>query len=57
MKIIELTSKEAMMAHIDVLQELYPNLTQEYYSQLLDQMLGNNYTGWAQKCGADPTWS
>ncbi len=43
MTIVELTTKEEMLAHLEVMQELYPNLTLEYYNQLLDQMLGNNY--------------
>lgn len=43
MTIVELTTKEEMLAQIEVLQELYPKLTSAYYEQLLDQMLGNNY--------------
>lgn len=43
MIVVELKTKDEMLVHIDVLQELYPNLTPAYYGQLLDQMLGNNY--------------
>jgi GNAT superfamily N-acetyltransferase len=43
MIVVELKTKDEMLAHIDVLNELYPNLTPEYYEQLLDQMMGNNY--------------
>ena len=43
MIVVELKTKEEMLAHLDVLQELYPNLTTDYYNQLLDKMLGNNY--------------
>ncbi len=43
MIVVELKTKEEMLAHLDVMQELYPNLTTDYYNQLLDKMLGNNY--------------
>ncbi len=38
-----LTDKTAMLANLDVLQELYPSLTLEQYSQELDLMLPHNY--------------
>lgn len=38
-----LKEKSAMLAHLDVLQELYPSLTPEQYSDELDLMLPHNY--------------
>jgi GNAT superfamily N-acetyltransferase len=38
-----LKEKSAMLANLDVLQELYPSLTAEQYSQELDLMLPHNY--------------
>lgn len=45
MIIRELTSKEEMLQHLDVLQDLYPSLTMEEYSRDLDEMLPNNRYG------------
>lgn len=39
----ELTSMEEMLLYLPVMQELYPNLTVEYYSGLLERMLPHNY--------------
>lgn len=39
----ELTTKEEMLKQLPVMQELYPELTFEYYEQMLDQMLPHNY--------------
>ena len=38
-----LPEKEQMLAHLDVLQELYPSLTHEQYDQELELMLPHNY--------------
>jgi GNAT superfamily N-acetyltransferase len=38
-----LTEKLQMLAHLDVLQELYPSLTYEQYNQELELMLPHNY--------------
>ena len=38
-----LAEKEQMLAHLDVLQELYPSLTHEQYDQELELMLPHNY--------------
>jgi len=43
LKVIELTTKEQMLEQLDVIQFLYPEFTIEKYSNLLDQMLRNNY--------------
>lgn len=43
MYIKELTTKAEMLEQLAVLQELYPNLTEAYYSQLLDEMIPHNY--------------
>jgi GNAT superfamily N-acetyltransferase len=45
MTLKELNTKEEMMQHLDVLQELYPSLTAEEYSRDLDEMLPNNRYG------------
>jgi GNAT superfamily N-acetyltransferase len=49
-----LTDKQQILAHLDVLQELYPSLTIEQYDQELDLMLPHNYSQLAvyddQKC-------
>lgn len=45
MTIRELTSKEEMLQHLDVLQDLYPSLTLEEYARDLDEMLPNNRYG------------
>lgn len=43
MHIKELAGKEEMLAHLDVVQHLYPKLTLEKYAEMLDFMLPNNY--------------
>jgi len=43
MYIKELTTKTEMLEQLAVMQELYPQLTETYYSELLDQMLPHNY--------------
>jgi GNAT superfamily N-acetyltransferase len=43
MYIKELTSKEEMLEHLPVMQELYPELTAAYYSEMLEKMLPHNY--------------
>ena len=40
----ELTEKEEMLAHLEVIQYLYPNLSYEAYEQMLTDMLPNNYS-------------
>ena len=39
-----LSEKQQMLAHLDVLQELYPSLTAEQYAIELDLMLPHNYS-------------
>lgn len=39
----ELTTKEAMLEQLSVMQELYPQLTEDYYAEMLDRMLPHNY--------------
>lgn len=41
----ELPSKEAMLELLVIMQELYPSLTRESYSNDLDEMLQNNHYG------------
>lgn len=43
MYIKELTSKEQMLEYLSVIQELYPELTADYYGEMLDKMLPHNY--------------
>lgn len=43
MDIQELTSKEAILDQIEILNEMYPNLTKEVLSKELDSMLKHNY--------------
>ena len=45
MTIRELKGKDEMLVHLSVMQELYPTLTKEAYSKLLDGMLPNNEYG------------
>jgi GNAT superfamily N-acetyltransferase len=45
MTIKELKGKDEMLVHLNVMQELYPTLTEETYSKLLDGMLPNNEYG------------
>lgn len=39
----ELQGIDEMLAQLSVLQELYPKLTLEYYREMLEKMLPNNY--------------
>jgi GNAT superfamily N-acetyltransferase len=41
----ELQTKQEMLDHLEVMQELYPSLTRESYSKDLDEMLLNNHYG------------
>ena len=43
----ELNGKEEMLAHLEVMQELYPSLTAEAYAHDLEHMLPNNRYGQA----------
>jgi GNAT superfamily N-acetyltransferase len=45
MTIKELQGKDEMLAQLTVMQELYPTLTRDTYSALLDSMLPNNKYG------------
>jgi GNAT superfamily N-acetyltransferase len=43
MEICILTQKVEMLAHLDIVQQLYPEFTVEKYGALLDEMLKANY--------------
>ncbi|MFN6087017.1 MAG: GNAT family N-acetyltransferase, partial [Fluviicola sp.] len=43
MEIRELNSLSLILDQIEVIRELYPDLTLEYYSEMLENMLPNNY--------------
>lgn len=43
MEILELTTKEAMLKQLDIIQQLYEDFTLEKYNALLDEMLPINY--------------
>ena|SRR6218665_1177753 len=43
MKILELHTLEEMLPHLNVIQELYPEITEEYYEDLLEKMIPHNY--------------
>ncbi len=43
MEVRELHTLEEILPHIDVIQELYPEITVEYYEELLEKMLPHNY--------------
>ena len=43
LKILELTTVPEMLAQIDVMQHLYPNLTPEKYEFYLQEMTLHNY--------------
>lgn len=43
MTIKELNGIDEMLAYIDVMQELYPSLTESQYHEMLTDMLPNNY--------------
>lgn len=43
MEIRELIGKETMLQYLNVVQELYPSLTADYYAKMLDKMLPHNY--------------
>ena len=45
MTVRELKGKEEMLAQLEVMQELYPSLSEETYANLLDGMLPNNEYG------------
>lgn len=44
MTIKQLNTKEEMLANLSLLNEVYPSLTFEEYSNELDMMLSNNYS-------------
>jgi GNAT superfamily N-acetyltransferase len=44
MEIIELTTKETMLKQLPIIQQLYPDMTYEKYSNYLHQMISKNYT-------------
>ena len=44
MKTIELTSIEEMLAQIEIIRHLYPNISQEKYKNYLEVMIPHNYT-------------
>lgn len=43
MRIQEFTTKEEMLTSFPLIKEMYPNITQEEYSDELDLMIPNNY--------------
>lgn len=43
LKIIELQTKAEMLQQLPLIQQLYPEFTEQIYSDLLDEMLPNNY--------------
>ncbi len=43
MEVRELNSKKDMLEQLEVLQELYPNLTHGYYDEMLTSMIPCNY--------------
>lgn len=43
MRIQEFTTKEEMLTSFPLIKEMYPNITQEAYSDELDLMIPNNY--------------
>lgn len=43
MQIRELHTTEEMMKHLSVVQELYPDLSEAYYGELLAEMIPHNY--------------
>ena len=44
MKITELTTIEEMLAQIEIIRQLYPNISDEKYKSYLEAMLPHNYT-------------
>ncbi len=44
MKTIELTTIEEMLAQIEMMQHLYPNISAEKYKEFLQDMITRNYT-------------
>jgi hypothetical protein len=43
MEILELTTKDAMLEQLPIIQQLYADFTLEKYESLLDEMLPINY--------------
>lgn len=43
MEIRELHTLEEMLPHLNVIRELYPEITEEYYEELLEKMIPHNY--------------
>ncbi|WP_321539742.1 hypothetical protein [Flavobacterium piscinae] len=64
----ERTTKAEMLQQLPLIQQLYPEFTEQFYGDLLDEMLTNNYKqvvafeneiavglsgfGWEPNCGA-----
>ena len=42
-ELVELFSKEQMLAQLPIIQQLYPDYTLEIYGNLLDKMIPHNY--------------
>ncbi|UGS23536.1 GNAT family N-acetyltransferase [Flavobacterium channae] len=42
-ELVELVSKEQMLAQLPIIQQLYPDYTFEIYGNLLDKMIPHNY--------------
>lgn len=42
-ELVELVSKEQMLAQLPIIQQLYPDYTLEIYGNLLDKMIPHNY--------------
>lgn len=42
-ELVELVSKEQMLAQLPIIQQLYPDYTLEIYGNLLDEMIPHNY--------------
>lgn len=43
MQLKEITTKAEMLQQLPLIQQLYPEFTEQIYSDLLDEMLPNNY--------------
>lgn len=44
MQVKEIFTLEEMMEHLPLVQQLYPDLTQEKYASMLHEMIPNNYS-------------
>lgn len=43
MQVKELHTLEEMLPYLNVIRELYPEITEEYYEELLEKMIPHNY--------------